>query len=149
MSGRSLHLRDGELITNRKTDRRQSPRTPPHRMPDWVLRYMVPITALLSVRDGPAGMIGVKITMPGPYVEVIGKDQEWVLQRGSEYLASIAGGLEQRVEAKLTREAYPRAAAPDAPWHPNERRSLCLIYVPGPSVVIPRAMHAALVFAAK
>lgn len=28
MSGRTLHLRDGELITNRKTDRRQSPRRP-------------------------------------------------------------------------------------------------------------------------
>lgn len=28
MSGRSLHLRDGKLITNRKTDRRQSPKRP-------------------------------------------------------------------------------------------------------------------------
>jgi len=28
MSGRSLHLREGVLITNRKTDRRQSPKRP-------------------------------------------------------------------------------------------------------------------------
>lgn len=28
MSGRALHYRDGELITNRKTDRRQSPKRP-------------------------------------------------------------------------------------------------------------------------
>jgi hypothetical protein len=28
MSGRSLHLREGKLITNRKTDRRQSPTQP-------------------------------------------------------------------------------------------------------------------------
>lgn len=35
MSGRTLHLRDGKLITNRKTDRRQSrPREPMERLID-------------------------------------------------------------------------------------------------------------------
>lgn len=148
MSGRTRHLRDGELITNRKTDRRQAPRTPSHLMPDWVLRFPVPPTARLLVPDsGSTGMIGVSITQPGPYVQVAGKDQQWVLEQGAKYLGSIASGLELQAEAKLTRDGYPRAGSPEAPWHPNERRSLCLVYVPGPSVVIPRAMDPAMVVA--
>lgn len=157
MSGRSrVALADGRTVTGyRKTLRRNPRRLPvrgatvdPASVPEWVLRFMLPTTIAFSVAEGHTGVIGVVVKRPGPCVETAGKNLDWVLQQASKYLGSITNGTELRIEAHLTRAAYPRAAA-DAPWHPDEKRSLCLIYVPGPSVVIPRALDPAMVFPAK
>lgn len=149
MSGRTLHVRDGQLITNRKTDRRQSARTNPENIPDWVLRFLLPTALAFSVREGQTGVVGVRVTLPGPYVEARGRSQDWVLQQAADYLGKIAGGLEVRIEqAVLTRDAYPGPTEGGA-WRPNVKRTLCMFYVPGPSVVIPRAMDPAIILSVK
>jgi hypothetical protein len=146
VSGRARHWRDGKLITNRKTDRRQSKSVPPDQMPDWVLRFLLPTNVAFSVAEGPTNVVGVAVVTPGPYVEVRGKNMEWVLRQAAVYLGVIAGSLELRIaHALLSRDAYP-GPTPDAPWRPNAKRSLCLIHVPGPSVIIPRAHDPALIF---
>ena len=149
MSGRVRHWRDGELITNRKTDRRQSDRTPPHEMPDWVLRFLLPGDVAFAVSPGPTPIIGVAITVPGPFAEARGKNQEWVLGQAAKFIGAVAGDRELRIQdAKLTRDAYPRPNA-EAPWYPNQKRTLCLIYAPRPSVIIPRALDPALILSVK
>lgn len=72
MSGRALHLRDGELITNRKTERRQSRarpplarlidvhvsqarRTPTAWNPEYRLTFILPKTLQGFVASGPHG----------------------------------------------------------------------------------------------
>lgn len=149
MSGRALHLRDGKLITNRKTDRRQSKSVPVEHLPDFVLRYTLPASLSFSVALGPTGVIGVTM-LRGDVVETSGKNLDWVLGQGAAFLGAIAtaAGQELSIPAHLTRDAYP-GLTPEAPWRPNVKRSLEMVAVPRPSVVIPRALDRALIFPVK
>lgn len=145
MSGRARHWRDGELITNRKTDRRQSVNRPPHEMPDWVLTFRLPGDFAFSVTAGaPTGVIGV-IVKPGAIVEARGKQWEWVYRQAAAYLGTIARGRDLVVTATVTRDAAP-AAAPSAPASPAIKGTQAIIAVSRPSIVFPRALKEPLIF---
>ena len=104
MSGRTLHLRDGVLITNRKTDRRQQPKRPLlerlHEMnarlakrhpskwaPDVRVCFLLPKTLAGFVASGPHG-IGV-VVFKG-FVHITSYSLEQCLQQARELFASIA-----------------------------------------------------------
>lgn len=127
MSGRSGY---------RKTDRKVLNRRTPAEMPDFVLRYQVPHNLMLSVAPGPTSVIGVKVVMPGPFVEVTGKNRDWVLEKAGEFLGAIAGGLVQEVTAILRRG--------DEPTQSRE-----MVYVPDASVVYMHKLKKVLVFKVK
>jgi hypothetical protein len=148
MSGRVRWKRDGKLITGyRKTDRRQSEAVPTSELPDFVLRYLLPTALGFGLIEGPAGMIGVAITVPGPYVEVRGKRWQWVVEQGAAFLRKIAkpAGMDVIVEATLKRAAYPGVAS-GSPYREAVSRSLHLVYVGADSVVIPRALDGPMIF---
>jgi hypothetical protein len=104
VSGRTLHLRDGALITNRKTDRRQSPKRPPlerlHEMnvklarknpsqwaPDVRVCFLLPKTLAAFVASGPHG-IGV-VVFKG-FVQVTSYSLEQCLQQARDFFATVA-----------------------------------------------------------
>ncbi len=104
MSGRTLHLRDGVLITNRKTDRRQSPPRPPlerlHEMnvkiarrnptkwmPDVRVCFLLPKTLSAFVPSGPHGL-GV-LVFKG-FVQITSYSLEQCLQQAREFFATVA-----------------------------------------------------------
>lgn len=121
MSGRTLHWREGKLITNRKTDRRQSPRVKSIDTPDWVLRLQLPDELAFSVSVGRTSVIGVTVVLPGPTVEARGGAEWWVLQQMQEFINKIGRGLIERVDGVLTRDAYPGLTT-GAPWRPAVKR---------------------------
>lgn len=148
MSGRAKHWRDGELVTNRKTDRRQAKRLPPDQMPDWRLTFLMPASIAFSVSPGPTGVLGVTVLLPGPMVEARGKNRDWVLQQASTYLGQVAGGVEIKTEATLERGDDPPATE-DAPAHGKAKYTREMVYVPGASVVFLHPAKGALVFPVK
>lgn len=148
MSGRARHWRDGKLITNRKTDRRQSERTKPEDMPEYVVRFMLPADIGFAIAEGPTGVIGVSVTTPGPTVEVRGKDLDWVLRQAAEYLGKVANDREFTIPGRITRDAYP-GPTEEGPLRPAIRVSCQLIYVPGASIVVPRRLDPPKIFPVK
>lgn len=149
MSGRARHLRDGEWITNRKTDRRQSARTKPQDMPDWRLSFILPDAIAFSVADGPTAISGVTVSRIGHVVQVEarGKNRDWVLQQASTFLGTIAGGLERKLTATLERGDEP-AQTSGAPAHGRYKATREMVYVPGASVVFLHPLKGALVYPA-
>lgn len=121
MSGRTRHWRDGMLITNRKTDRRQGERVRSENIPDWVLRLQLPDELAFSVATGRTSVAGVTVVLPGPTVEARGRAEWWVLQQMQEFLNRIGRGLIERVDAVLARDAYP-GLTDGAPWRPAVKR---------------------------
>jgi hypothetical protein len=104
MSGRALHLRDGELITNRKTDRRQSaPRSPLERVHDLNEKYarqfpgqwpngvrigfLLPKFIAPFVADGPAGL-GVNVIKG--FVQIMHGSAEECFVSAADFLAVVA-----------------------------------------------------------
>lgn len=101
MSGRSLHLRDGELITNRKTDRR-NPRREPHEQrqrlifaafakPDAALvcmAFRLPKSLEPFVAPGPHG-IAVEV-LTGWYVRIVGASADHCCTFARTFLAGLA-----------------------------------------------------------
>lgn len=102
MSGRARHLRDGILITNRKTDRRQSRRRSPlerlhdlnvrcaRRFPNpWRVRlgFLLPRTIAPFVADGPHG-IGINVYRG--FVQISHGSAEECFVSASHFLAVIA-----------------------------------------------------------
>ena len=101
MSGRTLHLRDGALITNRKTDRRQSPKRPlldrlhelngrrARKAPGWDARvgFMLPKHLAAFVSSGNHG-IGVDVFRG--FVQVGGSCSAQCFERACEFLAIVA-----------------------------------------------------------
>ena len=104
MSGRTLHLRDGELITNRKTDRRQSAPRPLlvrlHEMNDRQARcspstferdvrvaFLLPKTLQGFVASGRHG-IGVNV-LKG-FVQITSYSAEQCFEQAREFFATVA-----------------------------------------------------------
>lgn len=147
MSGRTRHLRDGKWITNRKTDRRQSPRAAPHEMPAFRLTFMLPASIAFSVAEGATGVFGVTVR-PGHIVEACGKDRDWVFKQAAEFLGLVAEGQELSLPATLYRSDTPAPTLSGAAT-PGYIASVEVIAVPGPSVIYPRYLDRALIFPVK
>lgn|GEM_PF-3144817 len=148
MSGRSLHLRDGKLITNRKTDRRQAERTPPDLMPDWRVTLPLPGRLAFSVSAGmPTGIIGVEVGQ-GPAIEARGKNWEWVYRQAGEFLARIAKGWQGRIAMRVERDAYP-GLTQSGPLHPAIDRTQDVLLITEPSFVVTRPFKDPLIFPVK
>lgn len=161
MSGRTRWQRaDGEWVTGyRKTGRRNPrrsrqdlmnaapPKAAPGETPDYRLMFELPETIAFSVASGPTSVIGVSVG-PRDIVEVIGKNRDWVLGQAAEYLGIVAGGQPHSIPGKLTRAAYP-GPNPSAPWHPDVKLSVEIIYVPKPAVIVPRYLDRAMIFPVK
>jgi hypothetical protein len=124
MSGRTLHQRDGKLITNRKTDRRQSPKRPlierlyelndahARRFPSQWQRgvrmgFLLPKELKPFVADGNHGL-GVNVFRG--FVQITHGSSEECLISATEFFATIA---RQRpaftVMAALVSIAEPRS----------------------------------------
>jgi hypothetical protein len=123
MSGRTLHLRDGELITNRKTDRRQSPRRPllvrlheinerqARRNPspwkfDVRLGFLLPKMLQPFVASGPHGN---GVTVHRGFVQIRHGSTEECLLSAAEFFAVVARG----------RSAFVVMASIVSPTHPD------------------------------
>jgi hypothetical protein len=104
MSGRTLHLRDGVLITNRKTDRRQSEprpaldrlhalnvksigRYPPKWCPEVRIAFLLPKSLRGFISSGVHGY-GVKVTRD--FVQIVGGSSEQCFKLAQDFLAIIA-----------------------------------------------------------
>lgn len=118
MSGRSLHLRDGQLITNRKTDRRQGPRSEPV---EKELSFYLP-TILGLTPPGYHGVVATRVEEGGRVV-VNGKgDPKWMFGQAVELLRRLIGKREipkQTIPATLAyaAERAPTDLAPARPAH--------------------------------
>lgn len=96
MSGRTLHWREGKLITNRKTDRRQSP---PHQPPPkLILSFTLP-------------------DLTRELIEIVGYDRQYLLDQMIATLRRVAmQGLPRPVDIHIRREdELPRK------WHSKSR----------------------------
>jgi hypothetical protein len=93
MSGRTRHWRNGELITNRKTDRRNPRRASAAASPAEAKRLIFPLPPSLScfVSPGPTGVTGVTV-QPDHRVEVKGLERSWLFRQARAFLASISKG---------------------------------------------------------
>ena len=117
MSGRTLHLRDGELVTNRKTDRRQSPRRPllvrlheinerqARRNPspwkfDVRLGFLLPKMLQPFVASGPHGN---GVTVHRGFVQIRHGSTEECLLSAAEFFAVVARGRSAFVVERLER----------------------------------------------
>lgn len=141
MSGRVRWRRDGETVTGyRKTDRRQAKAVPS----EYRLTYLLPAALAFSTREGPTGFAGVTV-LPGGMVESRGRNRDWVLQQGSQFLGQIGGGMTITVQATLERQPDPPLTS-GAPAHGGSSTSREMIYVPGASVVFLHPLKRALVF---
>lgn len=108
MSGRSLHERDGVLITNRKTDRRQgAKRSAPERLHDLNLKvlrsnrspggapsahmaFLLPRSLQGFVTTGQHG-IGVNVLARG-FVQITGHSAEQCFGLARDFFADVARG---------------------------------------------------------
>lgn len=100
MSGRTRHLRDGVLITNRKTDRRNPRRDPRDKLrelaaastgPDsFPVRLVCRLPKMLEglVAAGPHG-VGVQV-MSGGYLRIGGHSAEQCFQKAQAFFAAVA-----------------------------------------------------------
>ena len=89
MSGRTHHWRDGKLITNRKTDRRQSPRRrPENQFPDIRLTCALPKTLAFAVAPGVHGY-GVEV-LNGGVAQIIGNSAEHCFLLARAFFAKVA-----------------------------------------------------------
>lgn len=102
MSGRSLHLRDGKLITNRKTNRRQGPARPMAEqlrdlnrkgLEDVVgkevrMAFLLPASLQGMVASGQHG-IGVTVFAKG-FVRISGHSAEQCFSLARDFLGVIA-----------------------------------------------------------
>jgi hypothetical protein len=129
MSGRTLHWRDGKLITNRKTDRRQSPSTPRHERPPMLLTFELPGLLGLGLTPGHHPTIkGVTIKGPRGHVQVEGRRQDWLLEQAVELLRELAPhGLVQPVSMHLTKENEPGPTI-SGPWERGDNRVLQILW---------------------
>jgi hypothetical protein len=140
MSGRTLHWRDGELITNRKTERRQSPRrptlarlhdlnvtslkrSPPRWVPEVRIAFLLPKTLRGFVASGAHG-IGVKV-IKRDFVQVCSGSSEQCFKLAQEFL---------RVVAK-DRPAFTMTASVMSSAHPDRTYGRHLTVVRGAVVV--------------
>jgi len=106
MSGRALHQRDGEWITNRKTDRRQSPKRPlierldalnvqyakryPTRWcPEVRMGFLLPKLWAPFVSSGPHGF-GVKVIRG--FVQITNGSAEECFQSAINFCAVVGKG---------------------------------------------------------
>lgn len=134
MSGRTLHFRDGELITNRKTDRRQSPKRPllerlhelndkcarryPSRWcPDVRVGFILPKMLQPFVASGPHGAVNVH----KGFVQVTEVSRQRCLDRLQEFFASVA----------KQREAMTITASVSSSTHPGQRFCCWIVVVRG------------------
>jgi hypothetical protein len=132
MSGRARHLRDGEWITNRKTDRR-NPRTKPEDRPELRFTFILPSVLAFSTAAGDYGFATVD---PDAMVTVRGKDREFVLRKAGEFLRSIADGHTlEPISAKLFCPSYP-APTLGAPARPGYTDSYQIVVTASPAVTI-------------
>jgi predicted RNA-binding protein len=151
MSGRTRHLRDGELITNRKTDRRQSPprpllerlgdlnekhrkRDPDRWVPDVRVGFLLPKSLEAFVASGKHG-IGVNVTRG--FVQITSESAEQCFQRAREFLAAVA----------KQRPAFTVMASVISDAHPERRHGRHMTVVNGALVisgglVVPRVYEA-------
>lgn len=152
MSGRALHWRDGELITNRKTDRRQAPRLARHEMPEWRITLPLPGALAFSVSsDMPTGVIGVAVTRDSrgvPQIEATGKDCLWLFGQIAAFLGKIANGWQGRASLRAQRASYP-GVTDGAPLRPAIDRAQDVYLVMQPSLVIPRGHREPLILPVK
>lgn len=150
MSGRTrVTLKDGRRVTGfRKTLKRRAPVTPPHLMPDWRMTFSVPGALALKVVAGMVtDLIGVAV-LPGPTVEVRGKDREFVLTQASKFLASIASGhADLSVVAMMSRADEPPPTL-GAPPRRGYSGIYDLIYTAGAAVVMIRPYDKPMIFPA-
>lgn len=144
MSGRVRHWRDGELITNRKTDRRQSKSVPAHLMPDYRLTFMLPAAQGFAVAPGKTPIAGVTV-LDGGMVEARGKNRDWVLKQAGEFIGSVANGQDMIISVTLTRDDNPPLTS-GAPAKGGYRMTREMVYVPSASVVFLHQLKKALVF---
>ena len=120
MSGRSLHLRDGKLITNRKTDRRQGPARPMAErlfelnlkgLDDVVGRevrmaFLLPASLQGFVASGQHG-IGVTVFARG-FVRIGGHSSEQCFGLARDFFQDVARGRPAfTVQASLINSEAP------------------------------------------
>lgn len=106
MSGRALHLRDGEWITNRKTDRRQAPKRPLiERLDTLNLKYAkrYPTRWCPEVRMGfllpklwapfvASGSHGIGVNVIRGFVQITNGSAEECFQSAIEFCAVVGKG---------------------------------------------------------
>jgi hypothetical protein len=142
MSGRARHWRDGELITNRKTDRR-SPRTGGQDFPPWRVTLPLPGAFAWSLSsDHPSGVIGVAISKASTgalQAEGSHRDLPWLFGQLATFFSGLAklGGWQGRVHLRIQRDAYPGLTS-GAPLQPAIDREAEAILITEPSFVIMR-----------
>jgi hypothetical protein len=138
MSGRARHWRDGELITNRKTDRRQTRRTPEERIHslndlcrrrfqskwkcDVRLGFLLPRDLEPFVASGPHGHA---VNVHRGFVQVQGGSAEECFITAEHFFADVARG----------RPAFEVLAAITSSDHPGFRGTRYLVVVNGAMVV--------------
>ncbi len=134
MSGRTLHERDGVLITNRKTDRRQSPKRPlierlhelndrssrrhPSRwVPDVRIGFMLPKLLSGFVAGGEHGPVRVH----RGFVQVTDVSRERCLTHLQSFFADVA----------KQRAAFTVTASCTSSAHPGEHYACWIVVVRG------------------
>jgi hypothetical protein len=126
MSGRvRVTLSDGRRVTGyRKTLTERAPRTPAHMMPDWRLSFILPGTLGLGLASYP-GIIGVE-AWPTGWVEVSGKNREWVMRQAVLFLRQVAPqGIASPLNARLQRDAE-QGPTQSGPMHAREDRGITI-----------------------
>lgn len=102
MGGRARHLRDGALITNRKTDRRQSARAPVA-APGWRLFFPLPAGLRFSVADGAHGNVSIEHGCG----TIVGTTQGWLFDQLAKFLMAVARDIRQvHIDAHLSRDDH-------------------------------------------
>jgi hypothetical protein len=135
MSGRTRHWRDGELITNRKTDRR-NPRTRHEDQPELRFIFTLPRVLMSFVSTGEHNSVTVEAD---GRCTVHGKDREWVLKKAAEFLREIAHDMVLPVMAGVLfcpRYPAPTLGAPDRPGYQDNYQ--IVVASANPAVVISR-----------
>ncbi len=139
MSGRSrVTLPDGRTVTGfRKTLRRNPRAFDPLADADpavpFELRVVLPRHAAVS--EGASGVVGVSVERQATDLVAVatGHGLEWVFRQAAEFLGRLRPGTDEQMRFTVTRGRF-RAGGE-------------LIYVPGPSVIVPRATRKTLVLA--
>lgn len=138
MSGRTrVTLSDGRRVTGFRKTLRRNPRSfDPFSEADpsipFVLRVALPLDIVVAA--GPTGIVGVTVD-DLRYLQAQGHGLEWVFRQASDFLGTVCGGINRELKFSVERGAY--------------RAGGTLIYVPGASVIFPRAVKKALVFEVK
>lgn len=139
MSGRARHWRDGERITNRKTDARRAQSIPGHEMPPWQFTVPLPGAFAFAVSPGPTGIGGVSIGKSAAgavQLEAEGRNTAWMLDQIAAYLGRIANGWQGRLHLQAHRDGYPGLTS-GAPLRSAIDRAQDVYLIMEPSLVIP------------